>query len=117
MLNLFPRLRHSTWCGPNPIPRDVTALPSIGCFELSAVGTIVGRRIDLSVDEERREVFRADGTVVTELHDPNKRPMLSILDAIGYPGGWAASIVRPPQPTLDSIGGDAGSVRPRTQSS
>lgn len=84
--------RLSTWCGSKPIPRDVTALPSIGCFELSpgrsAVGTISGHRIEVSVDEKGQEVFRADGTVVTELHDRLHRftnlPYVHTMGVDGY---------------------------------
>lgn len=68
----------STWCGRNPIPMNVTALPSIGCFELSpghsAAGTFAGHQVDVSVDDKGREMFRADGTVVTEFYDHKKRP-------------------------------------------
>ena len=75
---LSPYGRLSTWCGRNPIPREVVTLPSIGCFVLSpahsASGEIAGHRVEVGVDENGQDVFTADGTVVTAIYDPQQHP-------------------------------------------
>lgn len=58
-----------TYCGTDDIPRDVTTIPWIGCFILSAghsaTGTLSNHSIEVTVDADGDEVFSADGTVIT----------------------------------------------------
>ncbi len=65
-----------TYCGSEPIPHDVTQVPWIGCFYLSAGNSAVGllskHRIEVAVSPNGEESFKVDGTLVTEVQGPQR---------------------------------------------
>lgn len=67
-----------TFCGTDDIPRDVTTIPWIGCFMLSAghsaTGILSNHHIEVAVSAEGEEVFTADGTVIKTNRPPQTPP-------------------------------------------
>lgn len=81
----------STFCGPEAIQRDPQTIPQIGCFYLSAghgaTGTFATHRVELSVDGAGREVFKVDGTHITDTRDTatwTNLPYVSVGGVAGY---------------------------------
>jgi hypothetical protein len=72
-----------TYCGKDPIPQDVTTLPWVGCFSLSAghkvAGTFSNQKVEVAVDTMGKEVFTVNGTVVTRTHDPLRTNLSYVL--------------------------------------
>lgn len=66
-----------TYCGTDDVLRDVTTIPWIGCFILSAGHSATGRlsnhRIEVTVGADGNEVFTADGTAIV-INRPPQRP-------------------------------------------
>lgn len=65
-----------TYCGTDDVPRDVTTIPWIGCFVLSAghsaTGTLSNHRIEVTVGADGYEVFTADGTEIVTNRPPQQ---------------------------------------------
>jgi hypothetical protein len=80
----------SSYCGRGAVPRDVSTIPLIGCFYLSAghgaKGTLSKHRIDLSVDSAGNEVFKVDGTLITDTRDTASLTNLPYVGAGGVAG-------------------------------
>jgi hypothetical protein len=81
----------STYCGAEAIPQNPTTIPQIGCFYLSAgrgaTGTFATHRVELSVNGEGKEVFKVDGTYITDNHETatwTNLPYVSVGGVAGY---------------------------------
>ena len=65
-----------TYCGTEAIPQDITTIPWIGCFTLSAdhsaTGTFSNHQVEVAVDANGEEVFTVDGTVITTIRFPQR---------------------------------------------
>jgi hypothetical protein len=61
------------YCGKDPIPQDVTTIPWIGCFYLSAGHSATGRfsnqEVEVAVDAIGNDIFTVNGTVVATSYD------------------------------------------------
>jgi len=68
-----PYLSVKTFCGKDPIPQNIAAIPWIGCFSLSAghsaTGTFSNQHVDVAVDASGQEIFTVNGTVVVDKND------------------------------------------------
>jgi len=87
---LGPYGKRSSYCGSKAVPRDISTIPFIGCFYLSAghsaQGTLSKHQIDLSVDTAGNEVFKVDGIVITDTQDTASETNLAYVGrgAAGY---------------------------------
>ncbi len=66
----------STYCGKKGLPRNITNIPWIGCFYLSAghtaTGTLSNQHVEVTVDATGNELFTVNGTVVTNIGGPQR---------------------------------------------
>jgi hypothetical protein len=66
----------NTFCGNEAIPQNITAIPWIGCFSLSAghtaSETFSGHNVEVAVDAAGQEAFTVDGTLVTDIFGPHR---------------------------------------------
>jgi hypothetical protein len=76
--DLAPYASISNWCGRATISQNVTEVPWIGCFILSAghsaTRTFSNHRVGVAVDMAGQDVFTVDGTVVTTSTAPKRLP-------------------------------------------
>src|SRR5271155_2414280 len=83
-----PYFSQKTYCPQDPIPRNVATIPWIGCFILSAghnaAGTFSNQRVEVTVEATGREVFRVNGTVVTQSHGQTNIPYVRVGGVAGY---------------------------------
>lgn len=72
--NSSPASSYALLCGDDPISRDASTIPWIGCFYLSAghsaTGTFANQKVEVSVDAAGNDIFKVNGTVVTRTRDP-----------------------------------------------
>jgi hypothetical protein len=80
----------STYCGAEAIQRNPPTIPQIGCFYLSAghgaTGTFATHLVELSVDGAGKEIFKVDGTRITDTHDTATWTNLAYVSAGGVSG-------------------------------
>jgi len=80
----------STYCGAEAIPRNPPTIPQVGCFYLSAghgaTGTLATHQVELSVDGAGKEMFKVDGTRITDAHDTATWTNLAYVSAGGAAG-------------------------------
>lgn len=80
----------STYCGKEAIPQNPLTIPQVGCFHLSsrhtASGTFSTHRVEVSVDDTGNEVFKVDGTLVSDTRNTASGTNLAYVGAGGVAG-------------------------------
>jgi len=80
----------STYCGPGSPRQNVDTIPWIGCFSLTAghraAGSLSGQRVEVAVDQDGREVFTVNGTVLTHTFGANRTPSRTNLPNVRLSG-------------------------------